>query len=90
MGANNRYDRERTVTSQEADEARALHALGRLLHADAAAPIPDRAVAVQVAQVLHSTAIELDAGRPVPREVRRAVRGLANALRVALDPQNRP
>jgi hypothetical protein len=37
MGANNRYDRQRTVTSQEADEARALHALGRLLHADAAA-----------------------------------------------------
>ena len=42
---NNRYDRQRPVTGQEADEARALHALGRLLHADAAASIAVRGLA---------------------------------------------
>ncbi|HTF52828.1 MAG TPA: hypothetical protein VK735_35740 [Pseudonocardia sp.] len=36
------------------------------------------------------TAAELDAGRPVPREMRRAVRGLANPLRVAMDPRSGP
>ena len=38
-------------------------------------PIPDRTLTGRVAQVLHSKAFELDAGRPVPRDVRRAVRG---------------
>jgi len=41
---NNRYGRQRTVTSQEADEARALHALGRCCMPTRAAPIVDRAV----------------------------------------------
>ena len=89
MGVNNRYDRDRAVTSQEAEEASALHALGLLLHTRPG-PIPDRTLAGRVAQVLHSTAVELDAGRPVPREVRRAVRGLANSLRVAMDPRPGP
>ena len=49
--------------------------------------ITRRDVAGQVAAVLHATAIELDNGRPVPIGVRRAVRGLADALRREMAPR---
>jgi hypothetical protein len=43
-------------------------------------------VAGQVAHVLYATSNELRNGRLVPIEVRRAVRGLANALRREMRP----
>jgi hypothetical protein len=36
--------------------------------------------------LLHATAVELRSGRPVPIELRRAVRGLADALRREMQP----
>lgn len=48
--------------------------------------ISDPGVAGQVSQVLHATAIELGNGRSVPIELRRAVRGLADALRRQMQP----
>jgi hypothetical protein len=47
----------------------------------------DRAVAAQISEVLQSAAIELAGGRPLPLNLRRAVRGLGNALRTAMDPR---
>jgi len=43
-------------------------------------------VAGQVSQALHATPIESGNGRSVPIEVRRAVRGLAAALRREMQP----
>jgi len=48
--------------------------------------ITSRAVSLQVAGVLQATAVELGNGRPVPIGVRRAVRGLADALRREMAP----
>ena len=79
MGSNSRYDRARPVGDREAAEARALHLIGELVGGYPG--ITSGAVAGQVAAVLHAAAIELDNGRQVPIGVRRAVRGLADALR---------
>jgi hypothetical protein len=42
---------------------------------------------LELAEVLHATAIELGNGRPVPLGVRRAVLRLANGLGESLDPR---
>jgi hypothetical protein len=84
MGSNSRYDRVRPVGDREVAEARALHLIGELVGSYPG--ITDPAVAGQVSQVLHATAIELGAGRSVPIELRRAVRGLADALRRQMQP----
>jgi hypothetical protein len=85
MGSNSRYDRARPVGDREAAEARALHLIGELVGRYPG--ISNSDVAGQVAQVLHATAIELGNGRSVPIEVRRAVRGLADALRREMQPR---
>ncbi|MGI8817444.1 MAG: hypothetical protein ACR2G2_19760 [Pseudonocardia sp.] len=85
MGSNSRYDRYRPVEDHEADEARALHTLGELVSRPTT-PTLTRTVRGQIAHVLHATAIELDAGRAMPIGVRRAVLGLADALRIELAP----
>jgi hypothetical protein len=86
MGSNSRYDRARPVDDREAAEARALHVIAGLV--EDYPGIPSREVAGQVAHVLHAAAIELDAGRPVPVGVRRAVRALADALRRDMQPRD--
>jgi hypothetical protein len=86
VGSNNRYDSDRRATDREADEARALHAMGELV-SNQSGLVLDQASAGQLAEVMHATAIELNAVRPVPVGVRRAVLGLANALRAAMDPR---
>lgn len=65
MGSNSRYDGDRPVGDREAAEARAFHTIAELL-AHHPELITDRAVAGQVAHLLHNSAIELDAGRPLP------------------------
>lgn len=72
------------VGDREAAEARALHVIADLVGGWPG--ITSRAVANQVASVLQATAIELGSGRPVPVAVRRAVRGLADALRREMEP----
>ena len=84
---NSRYERDRPVSGTEAAEARALHAVAELLTERPAISV-DRSMASEIAEVLHAAAIELDGGRPVPLALRRAVRGLANALRSAVDPRD--
>jgi hypothetical protein len=64
--------------------ATAVHVIGELVGSYPG--ISDPHVAGQVSHVLHATAIELGNGRSVPIEVRRAVRGLAEALRRAMQP----
>lgn len=85
MGSNSRYDRARPVSDHEADEARALHTLAELVF-DKPWLRADRRLLGQVSQVLHSVGNELDNGRAVALPVRRSVRGLAGALREALQP----
>ncbi|MDT7672250.1 MAG: hypothetical protein QOD82_152, partial [Pseudonocardiales bacterium] len=85
MGSS-RYDPDRPVGEFEAGEARALHTVAELLTEVPTFSI-DRAVAAQISEVLHAAAIELAGGRPLPLNLRRAVRGLANALRTAMDPR---
>ncbi|WP_156935028.1 hypothetical protein [Pseudonocardia spinosispora] len=70
----------------EAEEADVLHAVAGLLPAGFAL---DSASAGQVRAVLYATANELVAGRGMAPEIRRAVRGLANALRAQMDPRPR-
>lgn len=89
MGSNSRYDRVRPpVADHVAGEARAFHTIAELVGKNP--PALDRAIAGQIAHVLDATAIELNAGRAVPIGVRRAVLGLANALRIAMDPCTSP
>jgi hypothetical protein len=85
MGTNSRYDRFRPVSDGAAGEARALHAIARLVGEHW--PLTDRSIAGQISHVLDSAAIELNAGRAMPIGVRRSVLGLADALRVAMDPR---
>lgn len=85
MGSNSRYDRYRPVGQREADEASALHTIAELV--THMRPQLDRRMAGQIARVLDAAAIELNAGRALPIEVRRAVLGLADALRTAMDPR---
>ncbi len=84
MGSNSRYDRIRPVGDREAAEARALHLIGELVPGYGGIRDPD--VAGQVSQILHAVAIELGNGRSVSIEVRRAARGLAEALRREMQP----
>jgi hypothetical protein len=72
------------VGEREAAEARALHLVAELVHGYPG--ITSRTVASQVAGVLNAAAIELGNGRPVPVGVRRAIRGLADALRQEMQP----
>lgn len=87
MGGRSRYDRDVVVDDETLAEARAYSPIAALLDDTGETVIGDRAVAVQVGTVLHSAAIELHAGRPLPLGVRRAIRGLANALREQMDPR---
>lgn len=90
MGGSSRYDNERPPLNADiATEARAYSTIAELLanHRDEA--IGDREVAINISNLLHSAAIELNNGRDVPIGVRRAVRGLANALREWMDPNTR-
>ncbi|WP_433506971.1 hypothetical protein ACQP04_11140 [Pseudonocardia halophobica] len=87
MGGRSRYDRETTVDDQVLAEAEAYSTVAELLDDYRDEVIGDRTVATQVGNVLHSAAIELRAGRALPIGVRRAVRGLANALRESMDPR---
>lgn len=86
MGSDSRYDRVRPVGDREAAEARALHTIAGLL--DGWSGISSRSVSIQIAGVLTATAVELGNGRPVPPGVRRAVRGLADALRREMQPRS--
>jgi hypothetical protein len=85
MGSNSRYDRARPVGDREAAEARALYTIGDLVTDYPG--ISSRDVALQVAAVLQEMSVELGNGRPVPVGVRRAVRGLADALRREMQPK---
>ncbi|GAA4557707.1 hypothetical protein [Pseudonocardia xishanensis] len=87
MGGRSRYDRNIPVDDAIAAEAAAYSTIAELLDGTGEEIIGDRAVAAQIGNVLHSAAIELRAGRALPIEVRRAVRGLANALREQRDPR---
>lgn len=89
MGSSSRYDRDRPVSDQDADEARAFHTLAELVF-DTPSLVADRRVLGQVSTLLHSVGTELDNGRAIPRPVRRAVRGLAAALREAMQPRPAP
>ncbi|MHA6781146.1 hypothetical protein ACVGOW_09135 [Pseudonocardia saturnea] len=82
MGSNSRYDRPAMVTAYEADVARALHIIADVLddYPGIDAPI----IASRLGQILRSTAIELNAGRDIPIEMRQAVRHLAGAVRVEM------
>lgn len=84
MGSNSRYDRARPVGDREAAEARAFYVIGDLVTDYPG--IRSRDVALQIAAVLQETSVELGNGRPVPIGVRRAVRGLADALRREMQP----
>jgi hypothetical protein len=86
VGSNSRYDRDRPVGDGEARETHALSTISELLVARGGFTLDGRGCG-QVAHVLDATALELHAGRGVPLEIRRAVRGLANELRVAMDPR---
>lgn len=90
VGGSSRYDRTRPVGDREARQARALHTLAELLAAR-----PTRLTALsdavrgQIGQVFHTAANELGDGRAMPIAVRRAVIGLADAVRLDLDPRPR-
>jgi hypothetical protein len=84
MGSNSRYDKARPVGDREAAEARAIYTIGELVTDYPG--IRSRDVALQIAAVLQETSVELGNGRPVPIGMRRAVRGLAVALRREMQP----
>jgi hypothetical protein len=84
VGSNSRYDRTAKVTGLEADEARALHVIADLL--DDYPGIDAPVIASRLGEILRCTAIELNAGRDVPIGIRRAVRHLADAVRVEMQP----
>jgi len=80
------YGPPRWPGSREADEAMALHAVAEVVGRDPIPPIDTSEVRRQVSAILDAVGIELNNGRAVPIGVRRATLGLANALRLALDP----
>lgn len=84
MGSNSRCDRTAKVTGREADEASALHVIADLL--DDFPGIDAPVIASRLSEVLRCTTIELNAGRDVPSGIRRAVRRLADAVRVEMPP----
>lgn len=79
--------RERPVGPEELAEAEADRTIATLLREQHAALIPDQRLAWQVAGVLSAAAGELSNGRPIPLEIRRSVRGMANTLCEAMDPR---
>ncbi|MFR9802769.1 hypothetical protein ACL02T_10755 [Pseudonocardia sp. RS010] len=85
MGGSSRYDREVQVDAEHVAEAQDFRALAAALREQHDGAIPDRRLAWQVAGVLSAAAGELANGRPLPLEVRRSVRGMAGALREALE-----
>jgi hypothetical protein len=89
MGSNSRDDRARPVQDREAREARALQAISDLVRSRPEMVLGSSSRG-QLAEVLSEVAIELNAGRAVPLGVRRAVRGLADALRAESDPRTAP
>jgi hypothetical protein len=89
VGGGSRYDRDRPVSDIEAQEAWAYRELGGVLMR-CSTLVLDGPTRRALAEVLHATAIELNAGRAVPLGVRRAVGSVADALRVALDPTISP
>ena len=90
MGGSSRYDREQPpLNADVASEARAYSILAELLVDYRDEVIGDREVAMNISNLLHSAAIELNNGRAIPIGIRRAVRGLANALRESMDPNTR-
>jgi hypothetical protein len=81
MGSSSRYDRERPpLNADVAAEARAYSIIAELLVDYRDEVIGDREVALNLSNLLHSAAIELNNGRAIPLGIRRAVRGVANAL----------
>lgn len=87
MGERRRYGRGDGAVDAEAEaEARALRTIAGLIQSGTSL-ITDREVAIRAGEVLRAAATELYAGRAVPLPVRRAVRDLANAIRIALDPR---
>jgi hypothetical protein len=87
MGGSSRYDNERPPLNADiAAEARAYSSIAELLVNYRDEAIGDREVAMNISNLLHSAAIELNNGRAIPIGIRRAVRGLANALRESIDP----
>jgi DNA gyrase/topoisomerase IV subunit B len=90
MGGSSRYDNERPPLNADiAAEARAYSIIAELLANYRDEAIGDREVAMNISNLLHSAAIELNNGRAIPIGIRRAVRGLANALRESMDPNTR-
>lgn len=87
MGSSSRYDQERpSLNADAADEARTYSIIAELLVDYRDEVIGDREVALNLSNLLHSAAIELNNGRAIPLGIRRATRGLANALRESMDP----
>ena len=87
MGGTSRYGKDRPVDSREAAEARALHTVGELVRARGVAGL-DVGLRGQVAEVLDSAAIELNAGRAIPIGLRRSVAAMADGLCAAMAPRN--
>ena len=86
MGGDSRYDRyRRPAGDREIEEASALHMIAELV--TRTHPPINRTTVGQIAHVLNAAAIELNAGRALPIGVRRAVLGLADALRIQMDPR---
>lgn len=79
--------RERPVGPEELAEAEADRTIATLLREQHAGLIPDQRLAWPVAGVLSAAAGELSNGRPIPLEIRRSVRGMANTLCEAMDPR---
>jgi len=89
VGSDSRYDKyRRAAGDREAEQAQALHTIAGLVRQ--AQPPMSRRTAGQIAHVLDAAAIELNAGRALPIGVRRAVLGLADALRAQMDPRSDP
>jgi hypothetical protein len=77
------------LNADVAAEARAYSIIAELLVDYRDEVIGDREVALNLNNLLHSAAIELNNGHAIPLGIRRAVRGLANALRESMDPSTR-
>jgi hypothetical protein len=86
MSISNDVGSPRWPGSLEAEEAEALHTIARVMRGHASPTIDTNYVRRQVGAALDAVAVELSNGRAVPIGVRRATIGLADALRLALDP----
>ncbi|WP_410948453.1 hypothetical protein [Pseudonocardia nantongensis] len=89
MGENRRYERyARPVDRETEDEAAALRTIAGFLETGTPL-ITDARLASRIAEIFRATAVELSAGRPVPLQVRCAVRRTADTVRGLLDPGRR-